>query len=84
MRFVGIVGVDSNVDDVYKEVRNFSTFMLLISLVFMVITIVIIFFVMKKIGKNLRKLNEKILEVVSSEGDLTKKVENNFLYGKYH
>lgn len=71
---VGIVGVDYMVTDIYTHINKFITFLVALSAVFLIASILVVLWVAKRIGLNLNRLNQKLCDVVYSDGDLTKKV----------
>ena len=71
---VGIVGVDVSLDDIYAKTRAFLLVVIISSIVFLVVASIILSIIIHNVEKNLVLLNNKIIEVVSSNGDLTKKV----------
>lgn len=74
-KVVAIVGVDYPVDQVYGQMRQLLFVILGIAFVCIIFMVLGSYFLSKNIGKNLRVVNQKVLDVVHSDGDLTKKLD---------
>ncbi len=72
---VGIVGVDISanwIDDQLAELRNL---VLLTCVGTYIVSIIILGFLMQRFKKSMGKLNDKVKELASGSGDLTKEIE---------
>lgn len=72
---VGIVGVDYPLDKVQARRMHILFYNGILSLICIIITTLYAVFLSRKMGRNIRIVNQKINDVVYSDGDLTKKIE---------
>lgn len=72
---VGFVGVDCEISILYESLKEVFIYIILISVLCLLIGFVLAYRLSSIIGRNLARVNEKILDVVSSDGNLTKKIE---------
>lgn len=74
-QIVGLIGVDCEVSHIEKQVNNLIM-KLIISGVFCLIGVVVLNLLFaRKVGKNMFVVNQKLMDVVYSDGDLTKTLE---------
>lgn len=76
-KVVGIVGVDYNADDIMNSLNYIVKVSTIIMLILNAIAVVFAFYVSGGITKGIKKVNKKIVDLVSNNGDLTQKVEVN-------
>jgi methyl-accepting chemotaxis protein len=74
-KIVAIVGVDYPIDKVNEQLAYLLELIIMISLICVVITVLGAVLISRSIGRNLRMVNQKIIDVVHSDGDLTKTIE---------
>lgn len=72
---VGIVGVDCNVDYIRSGIQKVLSGFLIVAVLCVLLSIILAIVMGKLIGRNFTSLNNKILDVASEEGDLTKTVD---------
>ncbi len=72
---VGIVGVDCEIATIRSELQNLIKYILIGSVICILLSIGVALLIVRQIGKNLRIVNNKICDVVFSDGDLTKTVD---------
>lgn len=72
---VGIVGIDISADWIDAQLMSEKLMLILIGGIFTVIGILLSYIISSRIGKNLKKLNQKISDLASGDGDLTQFVE---------
>lgn len=70
----GIVGVDISADWINEQLTNERNIFAGVGIVFFIIGVIFAFFIGRSIGKNLDKLNKKITELNSGDGDLTQSI----------
>lgn len=74
---VGVVGCDYNASGVVEKLNAITGQILLIAVICLVIALVILGVIVGQITKSLRLVDQKIYDLVHSEGDLTQKLEIN-------
>lgn len=72
---VGIVGVDCEVSYINKGIKTVLSYFLIISVVCLFVGIVVAWILGAMLNKNFVSLNNKILEVASDEGDLSRTLD---------
>ncbi len=72
---VGILGCDYDAEHVSERLADSSEQIVLIAVVALVIGVVVLCLVINAMMKGLKQVEEKVYELVNSEGDLTKKLE---------
>jgi len=72
---VGIVGVDYPIEKINTKLKQLLKMMILISSLCVGLIVIGAVFISRGIGKNLRIVNQKIIDVVHSDGDLTKTID---------
>lgn len=70
----GIVGVDCDVTTIYSKLRTLCFYLLAGAFAVLVVAMSVSLYMRKNLGKNLKAVNQKIIDIVFSDGDLTKKV----------
>jgi len=74
---IGILGLDFDCTDLNTKIQKQRTSTSLLSLMIIIISSTTIALVITRILKNLSRINNKLVEIVDSNGDLTKKIEIN-------
>ncbi|MDE5820378.1 MAG: methyl-accepting chemotaxis protein [Lachnospiraceae bacterium] len=74
-KVVGIVGCDYDAAGVVERLQLALTRVIQISLICMIIALVVLNLMVGKVIRRLRKVDDKIYELVHSEGDLTKTLD---------
>lgn len=72
---VGIVGCDVSVESVNKSLSQLRVMIIILVVVFVILCVGAANVIGAVIGGNLKRLNKKIKDINSGDGDLTKKVE---------
>lgn len=72
---VGILGCDYDADNILARQNTIISNVLIIAAVCLVIALVIVSLIVTGIVKNLRRVDEKIYDLVHNEGDLTNKLD---------
>lgn len=71
----GIVGVDVDINWINERLSSLRNLIVLITLLTVLIGLFCTILISHSIGRNLKKLNEKVLDIVEGNGDLTKKLD---------
>ncbi|NLG03749.1 MAG: hypothetical protein GX567_07990 [Clostridia bacterium] len=74
-KVVGVVGVDIGMDWIETQLNHLKVQIIMVSAGIILFGILCAFIISKSIGKNLVKLNQKIVNLNSQDGDLTKTIE---------
>lgn len=74
-RVVGILGCDYEASNVLERINAARTNVILISGISIVLSLLILSLIIRGITKNLHKVDNKIYDLVNSEGDLTQKLD---------
>lgn len=72
---VGIVGIDYPIASYKNHIKQLLEICVIIGLVGVIITVLGAFFISRNLGKNLQVVNKKVIDVVHSDGDLTRKID---------
>lgn len=72
---VGIVGVDCSVDAIDKKMQGFFRILMIIDGIGILFSILLSFFISGMITKNIGIVDDKIVELADSKGDLTQKMQ---------
>ena len=72
---VGVMGVDFSAQWFDDQVTGQLRTIVLLSIVILAVSIALILFIMGRVNKGFRTLNEKICEIADGSGDLTKNIE---------
>lgn len=74
---VGIVGVDCTIEMIQTKINGMLTKLIIVELVCIILSIFISLTIGKWIGKNVSRINQRMTELASSEGNLTQAIEVN-------
>lgn len=69
------LGVDYSADSIYNNLQEIIKDIALTGFVMLIISMIIIYFIIRRMMKQLTKVDNKLQELVSSNGDLTQKIE---------
>ena len=72
---VGVVGVDCSFNWIEEQMQNLLNLVLMIAIGTYVVSLVILWLLMMKFKKGMGKLNDKVKELASGSGDLTKEID---------
>lgn len=72
---VGLMAVDCEVSKIQKQVNSLMVKLLLTGIICLLLIITINIILARRIGKNMFVVNQKLIDVIYSDGDLTKKIE---------
>lgn len=72
---VGIVGVDCSVDAINQKMQSFFQVLLVIDGIGILFSVLLSFFISGMITKNIGIVDDKIVELADSKGDLTQKMQ---------
>lgn len=72
---VGIIGIDYIVDDIVSTMTGIVKTIAVIALILVAISVVVSILLANSIGRGLSKVDKKVKDLVSNNGDLTKKIE---------
>ena len=72
---VGIVGVDTEVSHMQTQVNNLIVILIMTGFISLILSSIWNVILSKRFGRNMYLVNQKLLDVVYSDGDLTKKLE---------
>lgn len=72
---VGIVGVDCSIDNLNNEVADLIKTLIIIGCIGLVITVALAILLGTVMSRNIQKVNVKMNELASNEGDLTQSVD---------
>lgn len=70
----GIVGVDISVEEINTRLAAVRNMIAMESLIFILLGVICAVLISSSIGRNLKRLNEKVCELNSGDGDLTRKL----------
>ena len=72
---VGVVGVDISANWIDEQMQALRNLVLLTCIATYIISIIVLQFLMSRFKKSIRKLNDKVKELASGSGDLTKEID---------
>ena len=72
---VGVVGVDISANWINEQMQNLRNLVILTIACTYFISVIVLLFIMKKFKNSLIKLNDKVSELASGAGDLTKEID---------
>lgn len=72
---VGFVGIDINADRIGEQMDALRNLVLIIATVTYAVSLICLWLLMIKFKKNMGKLNDKVKELASGSGDLTREIE---------
>ena len=72
---VGAVGVDISANWIEEQMQNLRNLVIVTILCTYAISVVVLLFIMKKFKNSMIKLNDKVKELASGSGDLTKEID---------
>lgn len=72
---VAVLGVDYNADEVLNEINGSVKIGIIIALICIGISVAIIFVLVNTVVMNLKKVDSKVYELASNEGDLTQSID---------
>ena len=72
---VGAVGVDISANWVEEQTANLRKMVILVCVITYFVSLLILGLIMLKFKKSMNKLNDKVLELASGSGDLTKEID---------
>ncbi len=71
---IALVGADCSIESIEENMASLARIILSLTLVIWLICIFAALMFSKKMSKNLNKVNQKVMDVANSDGDLTKRV----------
>lgn len=74
---VGIVGVDCTIEMIQAKINGMLIKLIIVELVCIILSIFISLMIGKWIGQNVSRINQRMTELASSEGNLTQAIEVN-------
>lgn len=74
-KVVGAVGVDISADWIARQINQLRNLILTVGIVSCVISFLGLYFLVRRVRKSLMKLNDKIKDLSSGNGDLTQTIE---------
>ncbi|MBO5387387.1 MAG: HAMP domain-containing protein, partial [Lachnospiraceae bacterium] len=72
---VGAVGVDISANWVEEQTSNLRNMVIMVCVITYIVSLLILGLIMMKFKKSMNKLNDKVLELASGSGDLTKEID---------
>ncbi|MBQ2885496.1 MAG: methyl-accepting chemotaxis protein [Alphaproteobacteria bacterium] len=72
---VGIVGVDISANWIEEQTKALRNLVVIACLVTYLVSMIVLFLLMSKFTRGIRKLNNKVKELASGSGDLTKEID---------
>jgi len=72
---VGVLGVDYDAQGLHDDLTGLQTYTVLLMLGGIFVSTIILLIVVSRVTKNIDKVNDKLNELVSSEGDLTQTLD---------
>lgn len=72
---VGIVGVDISANWIEEQTKALRNLVVIACLVTYLVSMIVLFLLMSKFTRGIRKLNDKVKELASGSGDLTKEID---------
>lgn len=72
---VGAVGVDISANWVEEQTSNLRNMVIMVCVITYLVSLLILGLIMMKFKKSMNKLNDKVLELASGSGDLTKEID---------
>lgn len=75
MKIVGAIGCDYEADDIVKAVNETMRNVVVIGLAFFVVAVFLFSFIISRITKNLWNVDDRIYDIVNSNGDLTQTIQ---------
>ncbi len=72
---VGVVGVDISANWIDEQMKDLRNLVLIICAVTYAVSLVVLLLLMTKFKKGMKKLNDKVKELASGSGDLTKEID---------
>lgn len=74
-KVVGIIGVDCEISNIQKKTTSLMMKLFITGILCLVIMILVNIIFARRLGRNMSRVNQKLMDVVHSDGDLTKKLE---------
>lgn len=75
MKIVGAIGCDYKADDIVAAVNETMRNVVVIGMAFFVVAVILFSFIISRITKNLWNVDDRIYDIVNSNGDLTQTVQ---------
>ena len=72
---VGIVGVDCSIDQLNADVASMMKLIIIVAVIGLIVSVALAIFLGAMMSRNIQRVNDKVEELASSEGDLTQIVE---------
>ena len=72
---VGAVGVDISANWIEEQMQALRNLVILVCVIAYVVSLIILSFIMVKFKRSMAKLNDKVKELASGSGDLTKEID---------
>ena len=72
---VGIVGVDCSIDQLDADVASMMKLIIIVAVIGLVVSVALAIFLGAMMSRNIQRVNDRVEELASSEGDLTQIVE---------
>ena len=72
---VGIVGVDCSIDQLNADVASMMKLIIIVAVIGLVVSVALAIFLGAMMSRNIQRVNDRVEELASSEGDLTQIVE---------
>ena len=71
---IGVVGVDCSIDALDEEVADMMKMLIIVAVCGLVVAIILAILIGAVMSRNIQKVNDKVSELASNEGDLTQTV----------
>lgn len=72
---MAVLGIDYDAEFVQKNINEVLHRIVLIAIIILLASIVVVYFIINKMVKQLKQVDVKLQELISSNGDLTKKID---------
>ena len=72
---VGIVGVDCSIDQLNADVASMMKLIIIVAVIGLIVSVALAIFLGAMMSRNIQRVNDKVEELATSEGDLTQIVE---------
>ncbi len=72
---VGIVGVDCSIDQLNADVASMMKLIIIVAVIGLIVSVALAIFLGAMMSRNIQRVNDRVEELASSEGDLTQIVE---------
>ncbi len=72
---VGIVGVDCSIDQLDADVASMMKLIIIVAVIGLIVSVALAIFLGAMMSRNIQRVNDRVEELASSEGDLTQIVE---------